>query len=126
MALAAAMFGHLRVGKVIVIQFVVDNMAVVDVIKASHSNDLHMMHLIQLLVFLASKYVQFVVHSNACSRRLNVAADASSTKNMSMFFMQAPQVDSQLTAVAPALVSQGITWTCKSWIKLFRDTLQQA
>ena len=33
-ALAAAMFGHLRVGKVIVIQFVVDNMAVLDVIKA--------------------------------------------------------------------------------------------
>ena len=54
-ALAAAMFGHLRVGKVNVIQFMVDNMTVVDVIKASHSNDLHMMHLIQLLVFLASK-----------------------------------------------------------------------
>ena len=53
MALAAGMFGHLRVGKVIVIQFVVDNMAVVDVAKASNSNDLHMMHLIQLLMFLA-------------------------------------------------------------------------
>ena len=43
-------------GKVIVIQFVVDNMAVVDVAKASNSNDLHMMHLNQLLVFLTSKY----------------------------------------------------------------------
>ena len=31
-ALASVMFGHLRVGKVIVIQFVVDSMAVVDVI----------------------------------------------------------------------------------------------
>ena len=123
MALAAGMFGLLRVGKVIVIQFVVDNMAVVDVIKASHSNDLHMMHVIQLLVFLASKY-NFWFTAMHVAGRLNVAADASSRNNMSMFFMQASQADSQPTVVAPALVSQGITWTCKSWIKLFRDTLQ--
>ena len=122
-ALAAAMFGHLRVGKVIVIQFVVDNMAVVDVIKASHSNDLHMMHLIQLLVFLAFKY-NFWFTAMHVAGRLNVAADASSRNNMSMFFMQAPQADSQPTAVATALLLQGITWSCKSWIKLFRDTLQ--
>ena len=123
MALAAAMFGHLRVGKVIVIQFVVDNMAVVDVIKASHSNDLHMMHLIQLLVFLASKYNLWFTAMHV-PVRLNVSADDSCRNNMSMFFMQAPQEDSQPTAVAPALVSRGITWTCKSWVKLFRDTLQ--
>ena len=104
MALAAAMFGHLRVGKVIVIQLVVDNMAVVDVIKASHSNDLHVMHLIQLLVFLASKY-NFWFTAMHVPGRLNVSADASSINNMSMFFMQAPQVDSQPTVVAPALVS---------------------
>ena len=107
-ALAAAMFGHLRVGKVIVIQFMVDNMTVVDVIKASHSNDLHMMHLIQLLVFLASKY-NFWFTAMHVPGRLNVAVGASSRNNMSMFFMQAPQSDSLPTAVAPALVSQGIT-----------------
>ena len=55
-----------------------------------------------------------------------MAADASFRNNMSMFFMQAPQADSQPTAVAPALVSQDFTWTCKSWIKLFRDAMQQA
>ena len=58
-----------------------------------------------------------------------MAADALSRNNMPMFFMQAPQADFQPIAVAPALVSllsQDITWTCKSWIKLFRDTLQQA
>ena len=48
--LAAATFGHLWAGKVI--QFVVDNMAVVDVINATYSKDLHMMHLIRLLEFL--------------------------------------------------------------------------
>ena len=124
MVLAAATFGHLWVGKVIVIQFVVDNMVVVDVVKVTYSKNLHMMHLIWLLVFFTSKYnVWFHVPG-----RLNVAADALSKSNMSVFFMQAPQADSQPTAVAPALVSllsQDITWTCKSWIKLFRDTLQQ-
>ena len=39
-----------------------------------------------------------------------MAADASSRNNMSMCFMQAPQEDSQLTAVAPSLVSQGISY----------------
>ena len=48
--LAAATFGHQWAGKVI--QFVVDNMAVVDVIKATYSKDLHMMHLIRLWYFL--------------------------------------------------------------------------
>ena len=124
--LATATFGHQWAGKVI--QFVVDNMAVVDVIKATYSKDLHMMHLIRLLVFFASKY-NFWFTATHIPGRLNVAADALSRNNMSMFFMQAPQADSQPTAVAPALVSllsQDITWTCKSWIKLFRDTLRQA
>ena len=57
--------------------------------------------------------------------RLNVAADALSRNNISVFFMQAPQVDSQQTAVAPApvsLLSQDLTWTCKRWIKLSRNS----
>ena len=36
--------------------------------------------------------------------RLNVAADPLSKINMPMFFIQAPRVDAQQTAVAPALV----------------------
>ena len=48
--LAAALFGHQWVGKVV--QFVVDNKAVVDVLNATFCSDTHMMHLIRLLVFL--------------------------------------------------------------------------
>ena len=73
MVLAAATFGHQWAGKVI--QFVVDNMAVVDVIKATYSKDLHMMHLIRLLVFFASKY-NFWFTAMHIPGRLNVAADA--------------------------------------------------
>ena len=124
--LAAATFGDQWAGKVV--QFVVDNMAVVEVIKATYSKDLHMMHLIRLLVFFASKY-NFWFTATHIPGKLNVAADALSRNNMSVFFMQAPQAAPQPTAVASALVSllaQDITWTCKSWIKLFKDTLQRA
>ena len=46
--LATATFGDQWAGKVV--QFVVDNMAVVEVINVTYSKDLHMMHLIRLLV----------------------------------------------------------------------------
>ena len=42
--LAAALFGHQWAGKVV--QFVVDNKAVMDVLNATFCNDTHMMHLI--------------------------------------------------------------------------------
>ena len=42
--LAAALFGHQWAGKVV--QFVVDNKAVVDVLNATFCSDTHMMHLI--------------------------------------------------------------------------------
>ena len=95
-------------------------------IKATYSKDLHMMHFIRLLVFFASKY-NFWFTATHIPGKLNVAADALSRNNIPMFFMQAPQADTHLTAVAPAvvsLVSQGITWTCKGWIKLLKDTLR--
>ena len=72
MALAAAMFGHQWAGKVV--QFVVDNMAVVEVITATYSKDLHIVHLIRLLVFFASKY-NFWFTATHIPGKLNVAAD---------------------------------------------------
>ena len=49
MVLAAATFRQGWKGKVV--QLVVDNEAVVEVIKATYSKELHLMHLIRLLVF---------------------------------------------------------------------------
>ena len=68
----------------------------------------------------------YSIYGRACSMEAKIGYRCFI---QSMFLMQARQVNSQLTAVAPALVSllsQDITWRCKSWIKLFRDTLQQA
>ena len=98
--MAAATFGDQWAGKVV--QFVVNNIATVEVIKATYSKDLHVMHLIRLLVFFASKY-NFWFTATYIPGKLNVAADALSRNNMSVFFMQAPQADPQPTAVAPAL-----------------------
>ena len=52
--LAAASFGNQWAGKVV--QFVVDNKAVVDVLNSTFCSDTHLMHLIRLLVFFAGKY----------------------------------------------------------------------
>ena len=112
--MAAATFGQQLTGKVV--QFLVDNEAVVEVIRATYSKDLHLMHLIRLLVFLASKY-NFWFTATHIPGKLNIAADALSRNNLSTFFIQAPQVDRQSTPVLSALVSllsQDITWTSKS------------
>ena len=68
-----------------------------------------MMHLIQLPVSLLATHIP---------EKRNVVADALSRNNMSLFHLQFPEADSQLSA---ALVSQNITWTSMSWIKLFKD-----
>ena len=112
--MAVATFGQQWVGKVV--QFVVDNKAVVEVIRATYSKDLHLMHLIRLLVFFASIYY-FWFTATHIPGKLNIAADALSRNKLSAFFIQAPQADRQPTPVPPALVSllsQDITWTSKS------------
>ena len=65
--MAAATFGHQWAGKVV--QFVVDNEAVVEVIRATYSKDLHLMHLIRLLVLL--------VYSNPHSRETQYSSRCS-------------------------------------------------
>ena len=52
--LAAACFGHQWSGKIV--EFVVDNEAVVEVLKATYSKDLHLMHLIRVLIFFTWKF----------------------------------------------------------------------
>ena len=52
--LAAAVFGPNWSGKVV--QFVVDNEAVVSVLNSTSSKDTHLMHLVRLLVFFAAKF----------------------------------------------------------------------
>ena len=54
MVVAAAVFGPKWKGRLI--QFSVDNMAVVHILNSTYSKDAHLMHLIRILVFLAAHF----------------------------------------------------------------------
>ena len=121
--IAAATLGRNWGGQIL--EFVVDNAAVVVVLNATFSSDCHLMHLIRLLVFFAANFNFWFVASHIQGIK-NVAADALSRNYLSVFFTQVPQTDRQPKQVPPPLVSllsQDITWTCKSWIRQFNATL---
>ena len=123
--LAAATFGHRWSGKVV--KFAMDNAAVVEVIKVTYSKELHMMHLIRLLVFFAVKF-DFWFTATHIPGKLNTLADALSRNNKDLFFSQAPQAAPQASPLSPALVnllSLIITWTFTNWIRQFKHSIQQ-
>ena len=123
--LAAATFGNHWSGKVV--EFIVDNEAVVEVIKATYSKELHLMHLIRLLVFFAAKY-NFWFRASHIPGKQNIVADSLSRNNMQLFRSQAPQAAPQASLLSPSLVellAQNITWTSTTWIRQFKDSFQR-
>ena len=88
--LAAAIFGPQWTGKVI--QFKIDNAAVVQVIETSYAQNAHLTHLLSLLVFYASFY-DFWFTASHIPGITNNNADALSRNNMAVFFSQAPGSD---------------------------------
>jgi len=85
MVVAAAIFGSQRSGKII--EFRVDNMAVVHAVNATFCSDGHLMHLIRLLVFSAS-YHNFWFNASHIERWVSTLADALSRNNLHSFFSQ--------------------------------------
>jgi len=123
--LAAAVFGPNWSG--MIVQFVVDNAAVVDALKATYCNESHMMHLIRLLVFYAAKY-NFWFTAVHIPGKENVIADALSRNKMSVFFSQVPQATRHPAHITPALldlVSRDLPWISTHWMSLFNDSMQQ-
>ena len=119
--LAAATFGRSWSGKSIL--FMVDNAAVVSVLNSIFCSDLHMMHLVRLLVFFAAKF-DFWFSAFHIPGQLNSRADAISRNRLDHFFSEVPQVASSPTPVSSSLVrlvSQCITWISPSWIALFKE-----
>ena len=117
--IAAAIYGSRWKGKII--QFVVDNMAVVEVLNRSYCSDNHLMHLTRLLVFLAS-YHNFWFMAKHIAGKENTLAEALSRNNMPFFHSQVPQAPQDQPRIPEALVtllSLNLSWISTAWIQQF-------
>ena len=121
---AAALYGSQWRGKIVT--FVVDNTAVVEVLNSTCCRDNHLMHLVRLLVFLAS-YHNFWFTANHIEGKQNKLADALSRNNMSFFYSQVPQAAQEQPRIPRALVTllgQNLSWISTAWIQQFNIITQ--
>ena len=109
--IAAAIFGHHWRGKII--KFQVDNLGVVKIVNATYCRDVHLMHLIRILVFLVAHF-EFWFRAEHIVGHANTIADALSCNKMSSFFLQAPAASPEGTLIPVpliTLIAQSVTWT---------------
>ena len=90
MVVAAGIFGPKWNGRLL--QFSVDNMAVVHILNSTYSKDAHLMHLIRILVFLAAHFDFWFVAKHV-EGRANSLADNLSRNHLHNFFSQVPQAE---------------------------------
>ena len=108
--ISAAIFGRHWSGKLV--NFMVDNLAVVQVLQATYSRDIHLMHLIRLLVLFAAHFNFWFTASHVAGKK-NTCADAISRN------------DTEILQQLPVLLVQSITWTCTSWIQPLDSIFRQ-
>ena len=123
--IAAAIYGNQWSGKLV--QFKVDNIAVVQVIQATYSREPHLMHLIRILVFFAAHF-NFWFSASHVAGTNNSLADSLSRNNTQLFLSQMPQAMRHPSRIPLPLLKPlecNITWTTTAWTALFKSTLQQ-
>ena len=108
--ISAAIFGRCWSGKLV--NFMVDNLAVVQALQATYSRDIHLMHLIRLLVLFAAHFNFWFTASHVAGKK-NTCADAISRN------------DTEILQQLPVLLVQSITWTCTSWIQPLDSIFRQ-
>ena len=122
---AAAIYGNQWSGKLV--QFKVDNLAVVQVLQATYSREPHLMHLVRLLVFFAAHF-NFWFSASHIAGTDNSLPDSLSRNNTQLFLSQVPQAVHHPSRIPPPLIKLlecNLTWTTTAWTMLFRATLQQ-
>ena len=124
---AAAIFARQWKGHLV--QFSVDNLAVVHILNSTYSKDSHLMHLVRILVFVAARFDFWFVAKHA-EGKANFLADDFSCNNLPNFFSQVPQAEkNKPPQIPPSLLDllgyDHHIWTSTDWIKLFRNTIQQ-
>ena len=99
--IAAAFYGKYWSGQLV--QFSVDNAAVVHILQATYSRESHLMHLIRVLVFLASHF-DFWYTAIHIAGDSNTLADALSRNNVDIFLSQVPQAHRHSSRIPPPLI----------------------
>ena len=110
MVISAVLFGKLWSGHLV--DFKVDNMAVVQVVQATYCKDCHLMHLIRLLVCFVAHF-NFWFSASHIAGKSNTGADALSRNNLAVFLAQvseAAQDPVKVPSQLISLLSQNITW----------------
>ena len=108
------------------VTFRVDNIAVVEVLNSTSCRDSHLMHLVRLLVFLAS-YHNFWFTASHIQGKQNTLADALSRNNMNFFYSQVPQASREQPRIPRELVTllaQNLSWISTAWIQQFNIITQ--
>ena len=120
--MAAAVWGHQWQGCHVC--FHSDNMAVVSVLVNRAAKDERMNHLLRTLFFYAA-YYKFHFSAEHVPGVLNVAADALSQDNVTLFSHLVPQVP-QVSIPVPVLdllLQEPPDWSSAHWTTLFRRSL---
>ena len=119
---AAALWGHRwRRSRV---RFRSNNMAVVTILKTCTARDPFLMHLIALPCILCS-VISVPFHVGAHPGELNIAVDAISRNNLSLFTSLTPQIPRVLVSqpVLDLLVTQRPDWGSNNWARAFAHSL---
>ena len=111
------------------VEFKVDNIAVVHVLNNTYSKDQHLMHLIHTLVFLASRF-EFWFSASHIEGKANIIADTLSRNNLQLLFLQAqdlkhfspPHFPPQLLTM---ILDSSLAWISTDWIRLFNSIIRQ-
>ena len=100
------------------VQFVLDNEAVVAVLNSGYARDGVLMHLLRCLLFIAASF-SFWYSTCHIPGRLNVAADAISCNKLVVLFDSKPDLNpshSTLPQTLPVLVApEAPDWTSPNW-----------
>ena len=121
---AAALYGPQWRGKIV--QFVVDNLAVVQVLNSTYSSNNHLINASDTLNSIPGITSQLLVLFH--TRKNNSLADALLQNNLHFFHSQIPRVSpnqSKMPTTLISLLSQNLTWTSADWTKHFNVIIQQ-
>lgn len=127
--LACALWGHKWKGQSVLCRS--DNAAVVAAVNSGRSKaqDSTAMHLLRCDFFFAARD-GYTLHARHIAGKCNIAADALSRDNLSLFFSQNPAALPSPTPIPDELMQllmhQKPDWTSKTWSDLFTSTSQRA